>query len=50
MVQWLGLHAYTAKDPGLISGQGTKIPHTTHITKGGKKNIIAYNIIFRDVI
>ena len=26
MVQWLGLHALTAKGPGLIPGQGTKIP------------------------
>ena len=25
-VQWLGLHALTAKGPGLISGRGTKIP------------------------
>ena len=50
MVQWLGLHAYTAKDPGLISSQGTKLPQTTHITKGEKKNIITYNIIFTDVI
>ena len=46
MVQWLGLHAYTEKGPG----QGTKIPQTTHITNGKKKNIISYNIIFRDVI
>ena len=26
MVQWLGLHALTAEDPGSIPGQGTKIP------------------------
>ena len=25
-VQWLGLHAFTAKDPGLIPGRGTMIP------------------------
>ena len=25
MVQWLGLHAVTAKGPGLIPGQGIKI-------------------------
>ena len=27
MVQWLRLHAPNAGGPGLISGQGTKIPH-----------------------
>ena len=26
-VQWLGLHTFTAKGPGSIPGQGTKIPH-----------------------
>ena len=26
-VQWLGLHASTAGDMGLMLGQGTKIPH-----------------------
>ena len=26
VVQWLGLHALTAKGPGSIPGQGTKIP------------------------
>ena len=25
VVQWLGLHAFTAKGPGSIPGQGTKI-------------------------
>ena len=24
-VQWLGLHAFTAEDPGSIPGRGTKI-------------------------
>ena len=24
--QWLGLNSFTDKGPGLISGQGTKIP------------------------
>ena len=28
-VQWLGLWALTARGPGLIPGQGTKIPHAT---------------------
>ena len=50
MIQLLVLHAYSAKDLGLIPSQGTKIPQTTHITKGEKKNIITYNIIFKDVI
>ena len=27
MVQWLGLGAFTAKGPGSIPGQGTKISH-----------------------
>ena len=26
VVQWLGLHAFTAKDLGSIPGQGVKIP------------------------
>ena len=25
MVQWLGLHTFTAESPGLIPGRGTKI-------------------------
>ena len=29
MVQWLGLGAFTVKDPGSIHGQGTKIPQAT---------------------
>ena len=29
VVQWLGLHAFTAKDQGSIPGQGTKIPQAT---------------------
>ena len=28
VVQWLGLHASTARGMGSIPGQGTKIPHT----------------------
>ena len=30
MVQWLGLHAFTAAGSNLIPGQGTKIPLATH--------------------
>ena len=29
MVQWLGLHATSSRGPGLIPGEGTKIPHAT---------------------
>ena len=29
-VQWLGLRASTAGGPGLIPGQGTKIPQASH--------------------
>ena len=28
-VQWLGLYAFNAEDPGSIHGQGTEIPHAT---------------------
>ena len=39
MIQWLGLHAFTAKDMDSISGQGTKIPQATwHGQKKKKKN------------
>ena len=29
VVQWLGLGAFTAKGPGSIRGEGTKIPQAT---------------------
>ena len=29
VVQWLGLHAFTAEGPGSIPGQGTKISQAT---------------------
>ena len=29
MVQWLGLHAFTAEGPGSIPGGGTKIPQAS---------------------
>ena len=35
MVQWLGLHAFTAEGPGSIPGQGTKIPQA--VSRGQKK-------------
>ena len=34
-VQWLGLHALTAKGPGSIPGGGTKIPQAV---QHGQKN------------
>ena len=34
MVQWLGRCPLTAKDPGSISGQGTKIPPATQCGGG----------------
>ena len=39
MVQWLGLLAFTAKGPGSIPGQGTKIPQAT---RPKKKEKISY--------
>ena len=36
VVQWLGLHTFTAKGPGLIPGQETKI-HKSHSTAKKKK-------------
>ena len=40
MVQWLRLSASTARDVGLISGQGTKIPKPRNMwPKKKKKNI-----------
>ena len=35
VVQWLGLHAFTAEDLGSIPGQGTKIPQAMQC---GQKN------------
>ena len=42
-VQWLRLHAFTAKDPYLIPGQGTKMPQITW--RGLKKiKILTLNV------
>ena len=38
VVQWLGLHAFTAKGPGSISGQGTKIPQASRRGQNQKNN------------
>ena len=37
VVQWLGLHAFTAKGPSSISGQGTKILQTVWSSQFKKK-------------
>ena len=44
MVQWLGLHASTAGDRGLIPGRGTKISHATQ--RGQRKYIHTYIHIY----
>lgn len=36
--QWLGLHASTARDMGLIPGWGTQTPHAAQCQKKKKKN------------
>ena len=38
-IQWLGLCAFTAEGPGLISGQGTRILHATRRGQIKKKNL-----------
>ena len=38
VVQWLGLGAFTAEGPGLIPGQGTKIPQVTQHGQKKKKD------------
>ena len=46
-VQWLGLHAFTAKGMGSIPGQGTKIPQATQYSKNKtkeNKNKYAHNL------
>ena len=48
VVQWLGLHAFTAEDLGSIPGWGTKIPQA--VQNGQKKKnkqamiIVLYSI------
>ena len=37
MVQWLGLHAFTAKGLGSIPGWGTKAPQAVQCDKKKKK-------------
>ena len=37
LVQWLGLHASTARDTGLILGQGNKVPHAHDLAKTKKE-------------
>ena len=42
MVQWLGLHAFTAKGTGSVPGQETKIPQAVWCSQKKKK----YNKVF----
>ena len=44
MVQWLGLCALTAKGPGSVFGQGTKIPQAAQCDSPQK--VIIINLIF----
>ena len=37
--QWLGLHALTVRDLGLIPGQGTKISHATQHSQKKKDGV-----------
>ena len=37
VVQWLGVSAFIAGGPGLIPGQGTKIPQATQYGQKKKK-------------
>ena len=41
MVQWLGLHTFTAEGVGLIPGWGTKIPQAVQPGKKKKKRASA---------
>ena len=42
-VQWLELRAFTAKGPGLIPGQGTKIPHAVGCSTPPPKKVQLHN-------
>ena len=44
VVQWLGLHAPTARSPGSIPGEGTKIPQA--MQSGPKKKVLKSLKIF----
>ena len=47
VVQWWGLHAFTAKDMDSVSGEGTKIPQATwHGQKKKKKKPPEPNYMF----
>ena len=39
VVQWLGLHAFTAKGAGSLPGQGTKITQDVWHSQKKKKNL-----------
>ena len=42
-VWWLGLHAFTVKGTGSISGEGTKIPEAMWLSQEKKKPRISMN-------
>ena len=43
VVQWLGLHAFTAEGPGSIPGWGTRIPQALQHGQIKKKKKRFYN-------
>ena len=43
MVQWLGLHAFTAEGPGSIPGEGTKIPQAAWLRQKNKQKTMRYH-------
>ena len=52
-IQWLGLHALTAKGPGSIPGWGTKIPQVMwcgHIYIHTHTHIYILNLYFSQVV
>ena len=46
-VQWTGLHALTAEDPGSIHSRGTKIPQATRRGQKKKKKICVTQILYQ---
>ena len=53
VVQWLGLHTFTAEGPGLIPSRGTKIPqatrygHTTTPTKKKRLSLVSLALLIK---
>ena len=46
-VQWLGLHASTARGTGSIPAQRTKILHAVQCSQKKKKESMLYNSVYR---